>query len=139
MAVIHNFIKTAEYDDRIIQGQTKLDTTFVFQGADITDWIPYGEVRTNYKYLQGELLAEFTFPPITFEVTTGINYITPMLFWRQTEELPMHEVSRGRPIPGVNVWVYDIDILDPITDVKVRLVQGFFELNPMVVTRLIEA
>lgn len=130
-----DFILTDTSDKRIVKGETKTSLVFVLSGGDRSDWIPYGEVRTNYKYLTSTLLGQIPFFPPEYDSLTDSTKIRLNLTWQFTEFMDMHEIRKGKPIIGQNLWVYEIDLMSPGDVIKIRIAQGMWEFNPMVILR----
>lgn len=126
----------------IEQGASLNWLTFVV-AADFRGWTPRGEIRNNYVSLGGEVKGEFDFKPLVYgEVTLedGVTKITgtvirpymdatatSQLDWAQTR-MKLRSSPYEKPIPGRNVWVYDIELLSPTGEI-VRVVQGFVEVS----------
>ncbi len=123
-------------DRRIIEGETRR-SEFHLVGSDRSDWIPHGEIWTNYEYLGGSFLSTIEFDPSVYKLNENDNLVTaifPVFPWELTYALPMHELRSygGRILPSKNVWVYQIDITSPDNLQNIRVVQGYLELNPSI-------
>jgi len=132
-----DYIQFPTIDRRIMEGETRR-SEFHLGGPDRSDWIPYGEIRTNFEYAGGSFLAEIGFDPSVRKNNssgTPVTAIFPVFSWQLTYALPMHEIRppNGRIIPGKNVWVYQIEITSPDQTQNLRVVQGLLELNPSII------
>lgn len=115
---------------------------------DYTDWVPRGQIRTNYASSGGIIKASFNFLPLVIGETTLPNsdeiitgtIIKPYLTALQTASLDWIETRMqnrngcSSPVPGKNVWVYDIELESPQNTI-IRIVEGFIEVS-LEVTRL---
>lgn len=121
----------------IIQGST-LDWLRFYYPDDISDWSPRGQIRNNYAYLAGEVLADFSFEPLVYGIVTypdlttaNKTIIIPTLTDIQTSALPAtREISSYylRKV-GVTRWVYDIE-LESTTGRVIKISSGTVEVKP---------
>ncbi len=105
---------------------------------DYSTYTPRGQIKTDFTENEGEILADFSFAPITFGsiviggVTTTGSIIQPLLTDEETGLIPAIPVLRTSSdqaaIPGLNVYVYDI-FLDSPTGEAVKFARGFVEVQ----------
>lgn len=130
---IYNLTKT-NVDRRLIKGENR-SLSFRLSGGNRTSWTPYGEIRTNYKHLANELLGLLSFGTLIYNSNNNSTTIPVIFPWQLTENIRMHEIRKGKIIEGENVWVYEVDLTSPSEDTKLRVIQGYLEFNPMVISR----
>jgi hypothetical protein len=124
----------------ILQG-ANFQVIFNYFG-DVSNYIPKGQIRTDYAFNDGELLAEFGFEPLTYQLITTNNteematIIVAKLSEADTLAIPIPTLRNSiqdKLFIGTNVYVYDIELRSPSGEV-IRLVQGFVEVLPEVTT-----
>jgi hypothetical protein len=139
MSTFH--LTTTDYDDgtsyAIQQGATFDRVAFYFD-EDLTGWTARGQVRDNYADLGGVIQASFSFAALVYAVDT-VNGVTksytkvkPILSATQTQallfSLKLRADSSVKPVPGKNVWVYDIELVSPEGIVR-RDIEGWVEVT----------
>jgi hypothetical protein len=83
----------------IIQGESYSQLELSFPG-NLTAWEPRGQIRTALLEDGGELLADFSFAPASYDAGTNTTTIYPRLSFAQTRALP----SKGKKY-------YDIEVV----------------------------
>ena len=123
----------------ILQGAT-FSVIFNYFG-DVSNHTPRGQIKTDYAINNGDLLANFTFSPLLYQLITksdGTQEWATVITAKLTDE-----VTQAMPIPtlrslpsdkitvGTNVYVYDVELESPTGEV-IRLAQGYVEVLPEV-------
>lgn len=125
----------------ILQG-ADFALTILYPDQDLTAYTPAGQIRKNYLYLNGELLANFSFDPLVYGVVTfpatgqtgNATTIIARLNNTITKALPipiLRESKNSKNTVGVNSWVYDIELQSPTSEI-LKLVKGLVEVCPEV-------
>lgn len=105
---------------------------------DVSLFTPCGEIRDNYLHAGGNLLASFTFDPLTFGLVTlpdntqaNRTVIVPSLPAAITSTLtPTRTRTMTDAIRlGINAYVYDIKLISPVGAV-IKLIEGLVQVNP---------
>ncbi|MGL6342710.1 MAG: hypothetical protein ACRC80_26670 [Waterburya sp.] len=102
----------------IEQGATLDWLTIFVPDEDLTSWLPEGDIRRDYSYKNGEILASFSFAPLTYSevISEGNTFfatvIRPTLSAETTLLLPIprKRTKNDQVIVGRNAWVYDIKL-----------------------------
>lgn len=125
-------------DLSIYQGENFESLTLHYP-EDLSTWLPRGQIRKNYLYKQGSLLANFSFKPIIWaEVLVEENLsfrtiVIPTLSHLITASLPIPKPRGDSNFkPGSNCWVYDIELIKPDLSSSIKLVRGYVEVIPEV-------
>lgn len=122
-------------DFAIYQGVTFNSVTFYYRDLDLSAYSPLGQIRDNYAESNGQILATFSFSPLTYgSVTVGTEtfnatIIQPILTASETLNIPSTAQRSSEDAPffaGLNGWVYDIKLID--TNQTVIVVRGFVEV-----------
>jgi hypothetical protein len=121
----------------IYQGATYKSLVF-FHPQDLSLWTPRGQIRTNWLRLDGELLADFLFLPLTFGtvVLSGLPHdrttIVPILSHQITQLIPATRpvLNNEAPKVGKNAWVYDLELVSPSGSEVLKLARGLVEVLP---------
>lgn len=124
----------------IKQGAT-FDNVKFYWPEDLTGCTPQGVIRKNYKAANGELLATFTFPPVTYgPVIINGESVSRSLIWPKltdeiTSSLPVPksiETTGEEYIPGTSCWVYGVVVPKGNGDV-IWIARGIVDVIPGVV------
>ena len=127
----------------VIQQGATFDWLQIYYKGDYSTWTPYGQIRKDYAYKNGEVLVDFNFYPLSYgnvtigEITGNYTLVRPYLSASKTLALPNHKLrtDSDQPLkPGRNCWLYDIKLVAPGGEVKKSTVR-FLEVMPDV-TRL---
>lgn len=140
--IFHLTNNDSQYRYAIEQGATFSWFYFVLDG-DYTGYTPRGQIRDKYAAQGGIIKATFIFHPLVYTVTTLPNatqiqgtVVYPHLTSDITKTLDWYGSGMKTrfsqiepPIPGVNVWVYDIELVSPDQSTVFRVLQGFVEVS----------
>jgi hypothetical protein len=114
----------------IQQGAT-FDWLSVELSGDWSSWSCRGQIRNNYEQLSGEVKASFQFLPVVFDSVLNKSIIRPTLSALVTEginwSLTPRRTRTETPRPGINCWVYDIEVFQGAT--VYRIVEGLIEIS----------
>lgn len=100
----------AKIDLPIIQGETFL-LPLTYQG-NVANYTPKGQIRNNYYYANGELLAEFEFLPLIWDEEENTTLITPKISSVVTATIPPTRFQGIGEADPKNCHLYDIDLVD---------------------------
>jgi hypothetical protein len=123
----------------ILQGATFSIVFHYF--ADVSEYIPRGQIRTDYGGNNGSLLAQFGFDPLVYALVTKADntqamatVIVAKLSASVTTDLPipiLRKTVADKNVISSNTYVYDIELESPSGTV-IRLIQGYVEILPEV-------
>ena len=123
-------LETVIGDLAITQGAT-YQISFNFTG-DYSTYSPRSQIRSGYLADNGELLASFSFLPLSYDAVNNKTQITLTLSDELSSSLPPTKYQGSGRLNTSSAYVYDVELEAPTGEVVKVISASFVQVKPEV-------
>lgn len=129
-----NLINNSTRCTAIVQGEyMSPDRLTLIAEGDLSSGTPYGRIRNNYAEENGTILGEFSFLPMTYDISTDKTTLPVFLPADVSALLPYTKFQGGDDEPSKrNCWMYEIGVIMSPTVNRVLVANSFIQVIPSI-------